>query len=260
MKSSSREMVSTLSVGFLAHICPFRKLYGLFCIVVLVVFPLLTAATIYASPVEEHHYLKKTGDKVIDFDWHLRSGEDLELTTTLGEERDVTRMRTDFSTHTWSVDDPATETAIDVVRKGNTIIFKGIFKGKEYHQTVAIDSAPWYQALSLSLRQFVDADRQHLEFWSIRPDTLDIHRLQVNRVAEEELEFAGIDQKLIKLKIQLTGLKAHFWSCYYWLRESDGVFLRYEGPSGPPGWPMTTVELIVPPRQARVGDEQIMGQ
>ena len=241
-----------MSVEFLAYICFFRKVLCLFRITALVLFIILSAATIYGSPIEEHHYLKKIGDRVIHFNWRLKSGEDLELTTTLGEERDVTQMHTDFSTHAWSVDDPSTETVIDVVREGDMIIFKGIFKGKKYSRTVTIDSSPWYQALSLSLRQFVDDDQKHLEFWSIRPDTLDIHRLQVNRVAEDGLEIAGVDQKLIKLKIQLTGLKAPFWSCYYWLRESDGVFYMYEGPSGPPGWPMTTVELIVPTSQVRV--------
>jgi len=219
-------------------------------------FFLFTAAATFGSSIEEHHYLKQTGSRAISFDWHLRSGEDLKLTTTLGDERDVTRMRTDFSTQEWSVADPSTETAIDVIREENKLVFSGIFKGKGYNRTISIDSFPWYQALSLSLRQFVNDNLKHLEFWSIRPDTLDIHRLQVNRVAEEVLELEGAEYQIIKLKIQLTGLKAPFWSCYYWLRKSDGLFLRYEGPSGPPGWPLTTVELVNPPRQAKVENGQ----
>ncbi len=205
-----------------------------------------------APKAEQHQYLKKTGSKIIPFNWQLEQGYDLKLTTDLGRERDITRMAADFSTQSWTIDDPTLETNIDVSRNNNELIFNGVFKGKKIRRTIMIDSAPWYQALSFSLRQFSNQNRKHIEFWSIRPDNLAVHHLQANREAEELQTIEGITSTAIKLKIQLTGLKSTFWSCYYWLRKSDGVFIRYEGPSGPPGWPLTTVELINSPAQAKL--------
>ncbi len=191
------------------------------------------------------------------FDWHLDRGDDLKLTTDLGKERDITRMAADFSTQSWSVDNPTTATNLEVFRKDNKLIFSGTFEGDKIEKTRTIDAAPWYQALSLSLRQFTDQSRNHLEFWSIRPDNLTIHHLQVSREAEEKLTLEGVSSTVIKLKIQLTGLKSAFWSCYYWLRKSDGLFVRYEGPSGPPGWPLTIVKLMDTSAQAKLdGDLQ----
>lgn len=199
--------------------------------------------------VEQHRYLKKTGTKTQFFDWRLEKGSDLVLTSVLGTEHDVTRMKADFSTYSWTVDDPAVGTHLSVSRNGKTLIMHGMFKGKKIQRTVTIDEDPWYQALSISLRQFVDPQLMSRKFWTIRSDTLDVYRLQVHR---EEQAVKGMEGKYggqaIRLKIQLTGFRAAFWSCHYWLRKMDGVFLRYEGPSGPPGWPMTTVKLIdLPP-------------
>lgn len=215
-------------------------------------------APVSAAPsIEQHQYLKKTGSELIVFDWNLERGDDLKLTTDLGKERDITRMAVDFSTQSWSVDNPTTETNMEVLRKDNKLIFSGTFEGEKIEKTSTIDAAPWYQALSLSLRQFTDQSRNHSEFWSIRPDNLTVHHLQVSREAEEILNLNGISSTVIKLKIQLTGLKSAFWSCHYWLRKSDGLFVRYEGSSGPPGWPLTIVELMDTSAQAKLdGDLQ----
>lgn len=211
-----------------------------------------TAQAFNFSPEEQYQYLKTTGSKRLYLNWQLIRENDLKLVTLLGNEEDTTRMHADLATSSWSVNDPVAGTDMIVVRENNQLVFNGTFKREKIQRHLKIDSAPWYQALSLSLRQFTDNNQDHIEFWSIRPDTLDLHRLQVIRVAEETLKLEGIESRAIKLKIQLTGLKAAFWSCYYWLRKTDGVFLRYEGPSGPPGWPLTTVELINPPSQVKL--------
>jgi hypothetical protein len=105
-------------------------------------------------------------------------------------------------------------------------------------------SDPWYQALSLSLRALRDAEKGSLEFWTLRPDNLEVHKLRAVRKGVEMLEVDGKQVAALKLGVSLTGLKAMFWHCSYWLRESDGVFLRYRGPSGPPGCPETEVRLV----------------
>lgn len=227
-----------------------NKIFFLFLLVIQAL--IVPGAAQSSSPIEHHEYHKQTGSESLHFDWQLTRGEDLTLLTTLGNQRDTTRMGHDLSTRSWSVDDPQAKTLIKVFRQGRKLVFQGLFNGDEIDRKVKIDSAPWYQALSLSLRQFTDSEKKSIEFWSIRPDTLDVHRLKVFREAEENIRVNNVTCETIKLKIQLTGLKSVFWSCYYWLRKRDGLFVRYEGPSGPPGWPLTTVELISPCHQAQI--------
>ncbi len=206
----------------------------------------LSAAAPAASlpaPTETHHYLKTTGATQVPFSWQLISGENLKLITFLGAEKDITRMTPDLATYAWEVDDPKAKTRLLVRRERNQLLLSGLFKGKPLQKRIQIDAAPWYQALSMSLRQFTDTGKKRLEFWSLRPDTLDVHRLQVSSKGEETLAVNGEPCAALKLKIQLTGLKSAFWSCHYWLRKEDGLFVRYEGPSGPPGRPLTRVEL-----------------
>lgn len=224
------------------------------CCLLLILLFIAVCVSFPASAVEQYRYLRTTGSKTIFFDWRLEQNNELKLTIDLGGERDITRMNSDFSTHRWTINDPTVNTALVVARSDQKLIIDGVFKGNPVQRIVKIDSAPWYQTLSLSLRQLIGANDNHLEFWSIRPDTLDVYRLQVTREAEELLNIEGVSFTTIKLKIQLTGLKSAFWSCYYWLRKEDGLFVRYEGPSGPPGWPMTTVELIDLPKQNRVAN------
>ncbi|MBN2792921.1 MAG: hypothetical protein JXQ81_10470 [Desulfuromonadales bacterium] len=228
------------------------KIYFIFLPLLIGLFLNLMLTESQSSDLVEHHeYVKVTGDKIWPFDWNLIRDDGLTLLTTLGHQRDTTQMAGDLSTHKWHVDDPRAKTLITVLRQDQKLVFQGKFNGKKVDRQVRIDSAPWYQALSLSLRQFSDPDKKGLEFWSIRPDTLDVHRLKVSKVAEENLEINNVLCSTIKLKIQLTGFKSAFWSCYYWLRKADGLFVRYEGPSGPPGWPLTTVELVSPCHQAQ---------
>ncbi|MFW6387155.1 MAG: hypothetical protein ACOC0G_00605 [Thermodesulfobacteriota bacterium] len=194
--------------------------------------------------VEKREYLKTTGDKEQLFSWRLENGNGLKLESRIASERDITHMDSALKTQSWSKYDPQKKTDIRVVRKGERLIFSGVFEGKKVARTFEVDESPWYQALSISLHPFAKGGSDGLEFWTVRSDTLDVHRLQVKREKEETLELHGEPVACVKLKIQLTGMKSILWSSYYWLRKSDGLFVRYEGPSGPPGWPETTVELL----------------
>ncbi len=192
---------------------------------------------------EQHIYRQTTGDKEVLLSWSLLAVDNSELTTTIGPELDVTYFDGDYATHRWTVDDPETQTRLEVRREENRLIFAGVFRGEALEKSVDIDDSPWYQALSYALRLYHEGEGERQEFWSVRPDTLDVYRMQVNLVGEEQLTIQGETIATLKLKIRLTGLRAKFWSSSYWLRKNDGVFVRYEGPSGPPGSPMTVVEL-----------------
>jgi hypothetical protein len=196
-----------------------------------------------AAPLEHYRYHQRTGDSVKILDWRLEVDAPFRLVADIGAERDVTRVDELLATTSWQVSDPVADTELKVWRETDRLHFEGRFKGEPIREQKKIDDAPWYQALSISLRPLVVAGGRTLEFWSLRPDTLEVHKLRVTSQGNEDVEVMGRKTPALKLEIRLTGLKAMFWSCHYWLRQSDGLFLRYEGPSGPPGWPMTRVVL-----------------
>lgn len=196
-----------------------------------------------AAEVEVYRYQQRTGVETEYFDWRLTKGTDLHLHTRQQEESTTTVFNRELSTLSWSINNPRTRTDLTVTRRGDLLVMLGLFEGDDINKEVQIDPAPWYQALSVSLRNFVDPQQDSVEFWIIRPDTLEVHRLQVIRQKITSIDIDDRTFAAIELKIQPTGWRAPFWSANYWLRKDDGVFIRYQGRSGPPGTPLTSVAL-----------------
>lgn len=197
----------------------------------------------FAAALEHYSYEQTTGDSVKTLDWRLEADAPYRLVADIGPERDITRVDELMATTSWKVTDQAADTDFRVWREGDRLQIEGRFKGEAIRETREIDDAPWYQALSVSLRPLVGSPREDLEFWSMRPDTLEVHKLRVTSREEEDFDIMGEKTRTVKLEIRLAGFRSMFWKCHYWLRKSDGLFLKYEGPSGPPGWPMTRVTL-----------------
>lgn len=205
-----------------------------------------------AEQVEIYRYQQRTGLQVDYLDWQLTRGSSFHLKTRQRLELTETRFNSDLSTLSWKIQNADSQTDLTVERMGNNLVMQGTFKGAVINKEVQIDSAPWYQALSVSLRQFTDHEIDIIHFWAIRADTLDVHRLQAARQKNVLTDIGNDTVPTIQLKIQPTGWRAPFWNANYWLRENDGVFVRYQGRSGPPGSPTTSVVLPGPESTDRV--------
>lgn len=197
-----------------------------------------------AEQVESYRYKHVTGSQVHYFDWQLNSGETLYLQTRQQLELTETRFNSDLSTLSWKIRDSDSLTDLTVERRGNSLVMQGTFKGEILSKEEPIDEAPWYQALSVSLRQFVELEQESVHFWTIRADNLEVHQLRASRQKNTSIMVGNDSVATIQLKIQPTGWRAPFWSANYWLREKDGVFLRYQGRSGPPGAPTTVITMV----------------
>lgn len=196
------------------------------------------------ASADSYRYREQTGKETREFLWTLEQGREIRLTAESSEDCHLTLMDPTLATRQWRLVNPGAATEITVRREKNVLLLNGQFEGKAVASVIEIDSDPWYQALSLSLRALRDTKKQSLEFWTLRPDNLEVHKLRAVRKGVEMLELDGKQVAALKLGLSLTGLMARIWQCSYWLRESDGVFLRYRGPSGPPGWPETEVRLV----------------
>jgi len=47
-----------------------------------------------------------------------------------------------------------------------------------------------------------------------------------------------------KVTLSRQGILAAFWQANFWFRESDRIFIRYQGTHGPPGTSETVVLLL----------------
>lgn len=224
---------------------PRRLLLRFFCFgLLLATICLLPPPTAGATSPQSFRYLQRTGEQSQSFSLTLAPGPPLRLSADSPMESHQTVMESDYSTRRWQLTQTAEGTEILAQRQGDSLLLSGRLRGQLVERKLAIDAAPWYQALSIALRNLLDPRIEALEFWTLRPDTLEVHKVRAVRQAQETLEIDGGPVAAWRIEVRLTGLKALFWHSHYWLRQSDGVFLRYRGPSGPPGQPLTEVRWV----------------
>jgi len=222
-----------------------KRLWALILLAVFVPAPAAAAAPVMPVIDEEiHHYREVTGTSSEDVCWHLLKGDTLILTYTSTTERHVTTTGPGYRTIRWQVTDAADETDFVAKRQGDTIVIEGTFKGEPLDKTVAIDDAPWYQATSLSLRGLIASDDAKRVFWTIRPDILTPHKIKAVKKEIETVAAEENQKKLQHIRLRATGMLAPFWKSDYWFALPRGIFQRFEGPSGPPGSPMTVVTRL----------------
>lgn len=205
---------------------------------------IVSAALAADTPVETHHYLDTTGKDEKRITWKLeKRAQTNVLHYSAPTEEHVTITGPDFGTRSWSVSDTEVDSDFTAERNGAQIHIRGRFKGEPVDKTLTIDEAPWYQATSLSLRSLIAADDGERVFWTIRADTLTVHKI---RAIKKGVETRGHGEPLLHIRLTLTGLLAAVWKSDYWFSLPQGVFFRFEGPSGPPGAPKTIVQRQLP--------------
>lgn len=206
---------------------------------------MLLASASSASPV--FRYLEQTGQDSFTFFWQAEPDEDeMTISQRQGDETITSRCAADGSTTSWHhTRVPGTD--IRAERTGNRIRFSGLQDGKEVDRSADIDDRPWFQPLSYSLQRMLAGDQQTTEFWTVRPDSLEVIAM--------EAEYSGIDaitgddgrvQEANKVIIRPVGMLSAFWQAEYWFRRSDNFFIRYRGTHGPPGTAETSVSLLAP--------------
>lgn len=204
-----------------------------------------------------HEYTATTGQKHRHFLWTLEHDEGWTLTSVDDLETHKTWLDTSLATDKWTLQRPASDTSITAWREGTRLRIEGTLNGKPYQRAHNLANLPWYQALSLSLRNHLGEDRVGLEFWTIRPDNLDLHRLMISKTTEEPVPVEEEQIPAYRIEIRLAGWKASFWKGDYWFRRDTGDFVRYQAASGPPGWPPTIIEPRRTPHGARLNPSGI---
>jgi hypothetical protein len=134
------------------------------------------------------------------------------------------------------------EDIISVTRQLNTLLINGRLDKDHVYDKIEIDQLPWYQALTYSLRGFINSSRDSVEFWHIRQDTFEPVKLTATKIGLSETESCN-GHKAHKIEIRPSRLLSQLWHASYWFRESDTLFCRYEGRHGTWGTPLTIITL-----------------
>jgi hypothetical protein len=193
---------------------------------------------VYASHDEVYRYREESGDTIKDVQWHLTKDDQYTLTCSSPDAKHITVTDNKYNTRRWQMSSTDGDTLLMAERTGQTIAIHGRFEGHTVDKILTIDDHPWYQATSLSLREFVaSADTQRL-FWTIRLKTMKIYKL---KAIKKDVEPSEANGDLLHIRLTLPGLLSPFWKSDYWFALPDGVFYRFQGPSGPPGSPLITV-------------------
>lgn len=191
-----------------------------------------------------YHYLEKKDTTYSKIKWTLEKEDYYKLTVIKQQEEFVCLCNEHFDTYQWEAKKPYTRTHVTATRKDNLIFIEGAFDGKEIKKEIRIDNAPWYQAMTLSLRRLVTSKEKSVEFWTIRFDNLSPYKMKAKNNFRDRISLYGTeDMEVEKVKVSLMGFKAMFWNCSYWFRKQDGLFVRFEGRGGPPDYPKTIIEL-----------------
>ena len=218
---------------------PLRALVPL-CLVLL-----LMAAAGSQSPVLK--YREQTGDDQFTFTWQTnRETDGITVIQHQGDEFFSSLNTADGMTRRWHyIKRPDTDVRAE--RDGDSLSFTGRLAGKVIDRIQLIDSRPWLQPLSFSLQRLAGSDQQTANFWTIRPDTLEVLAMQAEKADSEQIVAeSGIAHLANKVVIRPDGLLAPLWQAEYWFRQGDNTFLQYRGTHGPPGTAETRICLITP--------------
>jgi hypothetical protein len=140
---------------------------------------------------------------------------------------------------------PARNLDYSARREGNLLSFEGVLSGKQISRTQQIDDSPWFETIEVSIRAFVlAAPRSPKVFWIVQPWEAKAHLMQASNEGADTVSVNDVQTETLRVRVSAAGLLSLFWSSLYWYRSSDGSFVKYEAVRGPPGFPLTTVELV----------------
>lgn len=191
-----------------------------------------------------HHYIEKKGSFTEKVEWSLSQKEGFCLTYKKATEIHVTKTDETLSTLSWTMDDYVRECSVIAKRKNNTIFLQGNLKGQPINKSIKVDDSPWFQASSLSLKNFAISNEKQIKFWTLRPKTFEAYKLKAEKSGVENLQFNDRTIKTVKIRLSLDGWLSPLWSSTYWFSARDGLFLYFEGKTNRLGTEKVTVTYV----------------
>ena len=169
------------------------------------------------------------------------SGFSAVITTNVGE-NDSLAMDDRRSTLEWRRRVEGEGTDLCAQRSGPKVRVKGIYKGKPYDRTHDFGALPWYQFQEISYEELFANKAEMSSFWTIDRKSLKPSLFKAQRSGVVSIDVMGAAVKATKYDLSVSGVPAFLFTSHFWLRESDGRFLRLDVPPIL-GLPRSQVEL-----------------
>lgn len=151
------------------------------------------------------------------------------ITTNKGE-YDRLVMDGRRSTVEWRREYESEGTSVIATRRGAEVKVSGRYKGKPYERTYGFGDLPWYQFQELSYEQLHGAEAKTASFWTIDRSSLKSSLFTARRKQATEIEIMGEKVRAVEYDLTVSGVPALIFTSRFWLRESDGRFLRLDVP------------------------------
>lgn len=193
---------------------------------------------------EHHRYLETTGSRAVAYDWSVeRRANELHIIAREPDRQFLTVCDADGATARWRIDDG--HLVVEARREGDRLLLRGRRDGQAFAKEYALDAAPWFQAMSFSLRTWLAGDAGRIVFWTLRPDTLEPVKLQATRRSAQRIDTRSDGRvEATHVQVRAHGVLAALWKADYWFRATDGVFLKYRAVNGLPGTAETVIERL----------------
>ena len=196
---------------------------------------------------QKYHYVSTTEDRPHDIMVTKEKTAAGKHTLTLEEYKLYSQHTFDAHMHTeqWVLQDDKSDHDFVARRDDDVIRISGTFNGNPIKKTVDIDEDVWFNKLDHGLSTFAVSDQKKLSFWVLKLlSDLDPIKMIAEKEGIEHLEIDGESYEAVKVKLTLDHfILSKLWSARCWYRATDGLFLQYQGANGPPGTPVTIIEL-----------------
>jgi len=203
---------------------------------------------VWPLTAEELVYTKKVGTHITTVTVRIEpsaSGYSFAI-RSVRDGREITRvdLETDSSRATlaWEYRDALENIALKGERKNDRIEISGLNKGQPVKVTHAIDQRPWLQWFPFGMEKFVVSTEKQFDYWAVSPTELKCAPFTISKTGTEKITIRGREETAVRARLTLAGALSIFWGADLWLRASDGLYLRYQGTSGP-GTPEVVFEL-----------------
>lgn len=157
------------------------------------------------------------------------AGVSASITSSVGE-YDKLSMDKERSTLEWRRKVPAENTDLIALRTGNIVRMRGKYKGQPYDRTLDFGELPWYQFQEISYEYLHASGARSGNFWTIDRKTLKPSQFRADKSEPEAIAIMGAQVAAAKYDLTVRGVPAFLFSAHFWVRESDGRFLRLAVP------------------------------
>jgi len=180
-------------------------------------------------------FTQTTGRETVVYRETLRpSGSGYEATVESPRESNSVVLDSSRATLSWRITVPSEGMDITARRQGDLLIVSGRYKGEPYEQTVKAGGDPWYQfqelSQGLSTEGLGGSDEKPRFFWTIDRRNLKPVKFRAERRQEQTIVALGRPVRAVRFDMTIAGVPAVLFRARFWLRISDGRYLRLEVP------------------------------